>query len=134
MSKTVLFIDDDEAFHMIVRRVCRRIPAVGAVLEAKNGAEALEMLGGAARGGGELPDLAFVDINMPVLDGFGFLEGLQELIREFPSVSKVKPVVMMSSSSQTRDQERARELGADEYIEKGMSLAEIAESIGRVMS
>ncbi len=130
----VMFIDDDPAFHTVVRRACKDLPSVGETMVASDGKEALRIIEDSARDGGVLPDAVFVDINMPILDGFGFLEGLQELIREYPRVADIKPIVMMTSSDQERDKMQAQHLGASDYMVKGVSLGEIRDSIRQVVS
>ena len=74
MANVVLFVDDDDAFRMIVRRICGQIPAIERMIEATDGAEALVQLEAWVDADGGCPDVVFVDVNMPVLDGFGFLE------------------------------------------------------------
>ena len=132
MQKTLLFIDDDEAFLEIVRRACAKIPAVGRLVEATDGAKGLEVIAAAAANDA-IPDLAFVDINMPVLDGFGFLNGLSELRARHPALARMKPVAMLTSSDQERDRRRAHELGADVYIVKCVGIAATRETISRLV-
>lgn len=132
--KKVIFIDDDPAYQRLVRRVCSKIPEVGEIIEAMDGAQALAIVEQAACGRREMPDVAFVDVNMPVLDGFGFLERLRELTVEYPSIATIRPLVMMSSSDEERDKERASRLGAGDFVVKPGSLAEIEESIRRVLA
>lgn len=123
MTKTVMFIDDDEAFLEIAKRACKKIPAIAKVVQATDGALALAKIEQMATVQGEAPDTVFVDINMPVLDGFGFLEGLAELRSRHPVLRRMKPIAMLTSSDQERDRKRASELGADAYIVKGAGLA-----------
>ena len=132
--KKVIFVDDDPAYQRLVRRVCAKLPQVGEIIEALDGAQALAIVQQAASGEREMPDVAFVDVNMPVLDGFGFLEGLRDMATAYPSVTQISPVVMMSSSDEARDKERASQLGAGDFVVKPNSLAEIGESIRRVLA
>jgi CheY-like chemotaxis protein len=134
MPKTVMFVDDDDVFLLITRHACRKIPEVELVIEATDGESALTDLERRAREQEPLPNVAFVDINMPRLDGFGFLIGISELTVKYPVLAGVRPIAMLTSSDQERDKTRALELGADEYIVKSANLADIRESICSMLS
>lgn len=129
MTKTVMFIDDDEAFLMAMRRICKKIPRIDTVLEASDGANGLQTLEQRLVAQEPPPDVVFVDINMPVLDGFGFLRGFCDLRARYPQLECVKPVAMLTSSDQERDKTKALELGADEFLVKGMRLHELLDAV-----
>lgn len=131
MSKIVMFVDDDDAFLMVARRVSREISAVASVLEATDGVAGLRLIEARLHAGEPCPDVLFVDINMPVLDGFGFLGGFIALRQRFSQLERVRPIVMLTSSQQELDRERAMSMGADGYIVKGSSLDEIRTGIER---
>ncbi|WKB56100.1 response regulator [Eleftheria terrae] len=79
--------------------------------EASNGVEALERLHAEA---GQAPfDLYVVDVNMPKLDGYGFVRELRRL----PLVHQA-PVVMVSTEAQARDASAALDAGANVYLVK----------------
>ena len=74
VPETVLLVDDSTEDNFIHRRQLRRHYPEAEVFEAKNGREGLDFLRSrAARGHGPV-DLIFLDVNMPVLDAWGFLE------------------------------------------------------------
>lgn len=133
MPKTVMFVDDDDAFLEIAQRACRRLPYIAAVLTATDGARGLTVLEERVRTGGQVPNMVFVDINMPVLDGFGFLRGLAALRANHSALRDLRPVATLTSSDQERDRKLAAELGADAYIVKGSTLAETVEAIARMV-
>lgn len=134
MPKTVMFIDDDEAFHQIVRRACRKIPEVAQTMAAFDGAEAIHLLEKAVATSSVLPDVVFVDLNMPVLDGFGFLEEFGALRARHPRLCSVRPVAVLTSSDQQKDRERATTLGADRYIVKAVGLVETQRAIAEAIA
>jgi CheY-like chemotaxis protein len=68
--------------------------------------------------GDTLPDLILVDLRMPVLEGFEFLDFFNHL--SFPGKDKIK-IVVLSSSGLREDIERAKELGAIDSIVKPLN-------------
>ena len=72
---------------------------------AKNGQEAIEEIEK------KVPDLLILDLNMPVLDGFGVLE-------RFPRNQRTFPIIVLSNFGDTRNKERATQLGADDFFVK----------------
>lgn len=97
---SVLVIDDDANDQFIAKyQLEKRWPGVE-VLQALDGQEAIEILDTRLD---DLPDLLLLDINMPRLDGHGFLETwCRSRNRTLPIV------VMLTSSNQTTDRERTR--------------------------
>jgi CheY-like chemotaxis protein len=91
---------------------------------AANGLEALAALGDA------VPDLILLDIMMPEMDG---LECLIKLRRD--PRARETPVIMMSALGNPEQKERARQLGAQEYLVKApFSAEELMDRINRCMS
>jgi two-component system KDP operon response regulator KdpE len=89
------------------------------VIEALDGEESLQRLRD------DLPDLVLLDVGLPEMDGFEVLK----LIRE---VSRV-PVIMVTVRSDEHDRIRGLELGADDYVTKPFSPAELAARIRAVL-
>ena len=102
--KRILIVDDAATVRMYHRSILES--AGYTVEEAWNGIEALEKAL-------ELPfDLYLVDINMPKLDGYGFLRELrQQQIRQ-------QPAIMVSTEAEARDENAAYQSGADGYLIK----------------
>jgi CheY-like chemotaxis protein len=109
----------------------RDVPCIVEV--AEDGQKAITMVRDrAGGGGGSLPDLIVLDVNLPKHDGSEVLEQ----IRSVPALSGV-PVIMFTSSSSPVDQQRATELGANLYLQKPsdlddlLAVAEVIEEILR---
>ena len=102
--KHILIVDDAATVRMYHRSILE--PAGYLVHEAMNGIEALEKAL-------ETPfDLYLVDVNMPKLDGYGFLCELRQL--EIPQ----SPAVMVSTEAAAQDSAAAYQAGANGYLVK----------------
>jgi len=102
--KRVLIVDDAATVRMYHRGILES--AGYAVEEAWNGIEALEKALNAPF------DLYVVDINMPKLDGFGFLRELRQ--QDLPQ----SPAIMISTEAAVRDEGTAYRSGANSYLIK----------------
>ncbi len=104
-GKRILIVDDAATVRMYHRTILEK--AGLEVDEAINGIEALEK----ALETGPY-DLYLVDVNMPKLDGYGFLRELR--MQDIPQV----PAIMVSTEAQERDRLMAFEAGANYYLVK----------------
>jgi len=112
VSYSILIIDDDPATHEILGLYLSR--AGYRVLRAEDGAQGLELLRS------ELPDLALLDVQMPVLDGFQTLERA----RRDPELAEL-PILLLTSLDRHNLKVKGLELGADDYIVKPFHAGEV---------
>jgi len=100
----ILLIDDDTITNMMHRRVIERSGRAGVIDVATDGQEALDLLRADLAAGRPLPELIFLDINMPGMGGFEFLEHYAGLgiAREGQLI-----IVMLSTSLLHADHARA---------------------------
>jgi len=94
----ILAVEDDEADAYLIRRALADNPMVGKVVHACDGLEALAMV----NNGLVKPDLAFIDLRMPRLDGFELLVAFADRPREG------FPMVVLTSSASPGDAIRSR--------------------------
>jgi two-component system OmpR family response regulator len=113
----VLLVDDEPKIHRLVHRVLE--PAGVAVLDARDGQEAIEML--EAR----CPDVVLLDVMMPRLDGM-------ETCRRIRAVSDV-PVLMLTGQSDEDTMVRGLDVGADDYLTKPFSPRELVARVRAVL-
>ena len=105
---SILVVDDDENDQFICDYTIRKFDPSIRVLKALDGAEALDILHR------ETPDAIILDINMPVMNGFEFLDRYAE---EFAVHAPV--VAMLTSSHLGKDRERAMQYSfVKSYFEK----------------
>ncbi|MEM6960438.1 MAG: response regulator [Myxococcota bacterium] len=75
----VLIVDDNEDDRFILKRLLSRAGIAQSVLEAEDGAKAIELLRDCSRRGfAPCPNVAFLDLHMPEMDGFQFLKAQQQ--------------------------------------------------------
>lgn len=110
MTKKIMIIDDDRTSNMVTSWYLNQINDAYEIVPVTNGKIAREVLKTAP----EWPDIIFLDINMPVMNGFEFLEWLSN----HPNSSKLS-VYMLTSSSRDQDRERCLSFPlVQEYLEK----------------
>lgn len=119
---SLLIIDDNPFDVEIAQRILERSGRFERVYAASDGKEALDLFHDYNTSRAKYPDhfpplLILLDINMPVMDGFGFLEEYARL--EHPEDMKPAVVVMLTSSSYGPDLDRALAHDAvEDYIVK----------------
>jgi CheY-like chemotaxis protein len=106
--KLILLIDDDESTNFINRIIIEKYGCAEKIVETLNGYKALEFLKSTVDGNHPQPDLIFLDINMPGMNGWEFLERYHQLNED--EKGKVI-VVMLSASDNPDDIRRATEIG-----------------------
>ena len=112
-----LIVDDSRAVRMIIGRTMKQLGFT--VTEAGNGREALDAL----KANGPF-DVALVDWNMPVMDGFEFLC----IARGNPENRDMR-IMMVTTETEMKQVMRALDAGASEYLMKPFSPEAIAEKM-----
>ncbi len=103
MVNVTLLIDDSDIDLFIQRRFLEVYQFSKTLVSHKSAEEALHWL--ADQGADAPPDVIFLDLNMPKIDGFGFLERFTQLPDQVTSTCKI---VILSSSNSRADIERAK--------------------------
>jgi CheY-like chemotaxis protein len=116
--KNVLLVDDDNVFNFLSTKTIQQLGIANEIHTALNGKEALDLLNNYYTGSYSTPDVILLDLNMPVLDGFGFLEAFQRL--NMPNKDKIT-VIIVTSSNDPRDVEQAKRMGITHYLTKPLS-------------
>ena len=124
-ERIVALIDDDKIFQFTASRTIRGLSITDKILQFENGEDALKFLVENAKNESLLPDYIFLDINMPFVDGWMFMEDFTGLSENLP---KKISVFMVSSSIDPRDIQRARSIPeVTEYITKPVSREKFLE-------
>lgn len=110
-----LLVDDDQISNLVNRKVLERTGQFGEISTALNGKEALWVLQRITQDKNALPNIILLDLNMPIMDGFTFLEEFEKL--EIDHKEDIK-VVILSSSNNPEDIKKAKQLGVHQYLTK----------------
>jgi CheY-like chemotaxis protein len=101
-----MLIDDDEIFTYIIKKIIEESEISEQITIFNNGRDAINYLTEAAEEETLLPKVIFLDLNMPLLDGWGFLD---EYIRLKPKMCKKINLYVITSSVSTYDHEKSKE-------------------------
>jgi two-component system chemotaxis response regulator CheY len=119
MITTVLTVDDSRAMRDMLRHSL--LAAGFRVLQAEDGLHGLEVLET------ERPDVIVTDINMPRMDGFGFIEAVRR-----DETRRSMPVLVLTTEVDIEKKNRARAAGATGWIVKPFDPIKLVEAIRRV--
>ena len=103
--KCILLIDDDEATNFLHEITIKKLDCTEKIVTKTNGLEAIKYLTTKEVGAYPQPELIFLDINMPIMDGWRFLEKYREL----EECQKGKMVVVMLTTSLNPDDKKRAE-------------------------
>ena len=124
ITEKILLIDDDADDQVFFSDALK---GIGGNLDCKtagNGLEGLNLLNT-----GFVPDVIFLDLNMPHMNGFEFLRALRAK-NECQGI----PVVIFTTSSHQRDIDLSQELGAQAFLTKPNTLQNLRDSIRQLIT
>lgn len=124
-TQHVFITDDDEDDRLLFQEVVKELPYLVHLSMARDGEEAITMLNQLQ----ELPDLLFLDLNMPIKNG---LDCLQEIKQS--KKLKTLPVIIFSTSSYPRTINQTYDAGAHLYIRKPNDFLSFKRAIQYVLS
>ncbi|MBZ0164895.1 MAG: response regulator [Notoacmeibacter sp.] len=120
MAAKILTVDDSRTMREMLRHCLTN--AGFEVVTAEHGEDGLQKLEES------LPDVIITDINMPVMDGFQFIEG----VRAMPNRSRL-PILVLSTESDAEKKSRARKAGATGWIVKPFDPEKLVNAVERVL-
>jgi CheY-like chemotaxis protein len=94
-AMNVVLVDDDRIYQFAAKKTLEATGLVSNLQSFPNGKEALHFLQKAIDGLVALPDIIFLDINMPIMNGWQFLDAFREMYNRLP---RKVPIYMVSSS------------------------------------
>lgn len=118
----ILLVDDDSASNFLTERLLRKVNLANNIMVRSNGKEDLDYLTLAYNKEDDefpRPDLILLDLKMPLVDGWEFLEAYQALPEE---LRESVVIIMLTTSLRDQDRERAESTGLVKgYINKPLS-------------
>ncbi len=123
---SIFLADDDEDDCMLFEDALREICAETKLTTANDGEQLMKLL---LENTSALPNSIFLDLNMPRKNGFECLEE----IRSNPVLKDI-PIVIFSTTAQQQSVDRAYEYGANFYIQKPGTFAQLKGIIKKILS
>ncbi|WP_460681366.1 response regulator [Mucilaginibacter koreensis] len=125
--QTACIIDDDQIYVFGFKRLLSIKKICPQLIDFQNGQDAIDFLTNPANAD-QLPDVIFLDINMPVMDGWDFIEAFGEIKSQ---LGKEITIYMVSSSINTSDITRAKSNASiTDYIIKPLSETVLVSLLG----
>lgn len=119
MSTTILTVDDSRTMRDMLMLALS--DAGYRVVQAEDGMHGLEVLKN------EMPQVVITDINMPRMDGFGFIENVRKSEKH-----RAIPILVLTTESDAEKKDRARKAGATGWIVKPFDPVKLVNAIKRV--
>jgi len=115
LKKNIVLVDDNDIFNFIMKKLIQNVDAEHNVHTFTYPEEAIDRLAEIK------PDIIFLDLNMPILDGWDFLDGMQERNLNY------KTYILSSSTSEVDIQRSAIYKNVTGYLTKPVAEEKLAE-------
>jgi CheY-like chemotaxis protein len=123
---SILLVDDDQINNFINKRIIKKLNVADQVNIALNGEEALHYILTYCDQTGNCPELIFLDINMPVMNGFEFLNEFNNL--PLKNKNNVK-IIVLTTSSNPGDLQKLEQYSIKGFLNKPLTEKKIMEVI-----
>jgi len=122
----ILLVEDDADDRKFFKDALEGLDLNTTLVEVVDGAACINYL---SNDKNDKPDLIFLDLNMPVMDGFECLENIRTI-----SEHKKTIVAIYSTSASERDIERTFNNGANIYLNKPIKLSELKKALKQIIT
>jgi CheY-like chemotaxis protein len=127
-EKIILLVEDNADDEALTLRALKMNNILNEVVVARDGVEALDYLFGTGKHVGrdtsQLPSVTLLDLKLPKIDGLEVLKKVRA-----NEVTKLLPVVILTSSKEDQDLINGYSLGANSYIRKPVDFSQFSEAI-----
>ena len=121
---TILLVEDDPGHARLIEKNLRRANLTNSIVTVTDGQQAIDYL---FNNGRAQSLLVLLDLNLPVLDGYQVLERMKADER-----TKRIPVIILTTTDDTREISRCYELGCNVYINKPVDYEQFSEAIRKL--
>jgi DNA-binding response OmpR family regulator len=123
MTKKILIVDDEPHIRLLMEQTLEELEDKGVeLLIAENGEEALEAIET------ERPDLVFLDVMMPKMNGFDVCNAVKNEL----GIEDVY-IIMLTAKGQEFDKQKGQQVGADLYMTKPFDPDEVVEKSQQIL-
>lgn len=129
---TILLVEDDDGHAVLIQRSLRPEEHSLNIIRVADGQKALDFIATMGQRGPDEPVVVFLDLNLPVVDGFQVLERLKG-----DAETRRIPVIVITTTDDRREMERCYDIGANAYISKPMAFDRFSmtmKSLGQFLS
>ncbi len=124
----LLLVEDNEGDILLILEAFEELKVRAEITVVKNGKDALDLLFKRGKHANAIkPDLILLDINIPIFNGH---EVLQQ-IKSDPTLKKI-PVIMLTTSSNQKDIDKAYENHCNSYVQKPLNVDEFLSAILKI--
>jgi two-component system, response regulator len=124
----ILLVEDNEDDELLTLRALTRNNIKNDVVVARNGADALDFLFGTGAHAGRdlsvMPEVTLLDLKLPKISGLEVLRALRS-----NELTRLLPVVVLTSSLEEQDLIRSYGLGANSYVRKPVDFNQFTEAV-----
>jgi CheY-like chemotaxis protein len=115
---TIMLVDDDTITNFINQRLLNKMRIAEEIKVVTNGKEGVNCIHDHCFKTNRSPDLILLDINMPVMNGFEFLEAFNSI--DFENKEEVR-IVVLTTSSNSEDKRKMTEFGIKCFVNKPLT-------------
>jgi CheY-like chemotaxis protein len=119
-GRLILLVEDDPDHELLTIRALKKSNIANDIHVARDGEEAIDMLFGAEA---IKPQVILLDLKLPKVEGLEVLRRIRE-----SDLTRMLPVVVLTSSDEERDLVRSYQLGVNSYIRKPVNFTDFAEA------
>nr|WP_315191552.1 response regulator [uncultured Flavobacterium sp.] len=121
-KKKIWIVDDDAIYQIIIDKLIKKSEMFSDKASFKNGQEAITALHNLLNNEELLPDIILLDVNMPVMDGWEFMEEMKAVNSK---INKKIAIYIVSSSIAPEDKTKSKTFEIFDYISKPISVEDI---------
>lgn len=130
-NQPILLVEDNPDDEALALRAFKKINISNKIVVARDGVEALDYVFAtgmyANREASESPSIVLLDLKLPKIDGLEVLRRIRE-----NEVTKILPVVILTSSKEEQDMVRGYNFGANSYVRKPIDFNEFVNAVSQL--